>query len=1084
MATLAASRRTLLNKVILRSSRVAALLTAVVLPLGSTAHAQDKTKPAPIPQIVVTGSRIVRRDYSAASPIITVNRAVLQKSSQVGIEAVLNKLPEFGAGSNQYSGAADVQASPTNSPGAATVNLRGLGANRTLVLIDGRRAQPFNASLAIDLNSIPASAIQSVETITGGAAAVYGADAIAGVVNFKLRHNFTGLELDGQWGETEHGDGAQYQGSMLLGANIDGDRGNVMLGLNYANRDPVYQRDRKFYSAAYTDPGTAGDIFLPIPQFSTTDTSGFVNNPPSQAAVNCVFSGVGAGCPASRVPPGTVNAAAVGGNIYGVNSDGSLFVPGVADTTVAGSPRAVGYTGPLAPEFKVVTGAGNYGLEHNNLAAELSLPLERYSGFANGHYDINDYVTAYGQAMFTQTRTTSVSNYVPASIAWSAMIPYNSNPNAIDPATVGFGGATLPQYVGLGCAATGGCTYGQDHAVPPQLKILLDSRTGAAGPNGAWDLNMELPYLGPETIVNTTNTYQVLGGLKGKIPAFGIFQDWTWDVYGSHGNTDILTDYVSGFVNTAAYQTLVAQPFFGAGYSNANNFLGRNATCTTGLPVFKTFTPSQDCLDIIEAKMKANTSIQQDIAEADLQGGLIDLPAGQLRAAIGGDYRRDRFRFRPDPTMTVSNILSAASGVFDVSPAGGQTTVAEAYGELLVPVVKDLPFMKSLELDLGARFSSYNKAGEVGTYKALATWKAVDWLSFRGGYQLANRAPNVAELYQPPTALVTPVPTYDPCSNITTAPYGNSPSNPNRAKADALCTQLAHGVPITPSYVGLGTFANIALDVQQGNPNLKSESATTWTAGTVIKSPFDTPLLSQLNASIDWYSIKITGAIEGLTSAVAYEQCLNGTGNNPTYDINNKYCQIIHRDGIFGFPAGISGYYTNLGAIRTTGVDVEVNWGADVDAFGLNIPGSLSVHYVMNWLGEYSIQTSSGAAFVDYADTTGNGTSGAQFPYKMFTTLGYSIGPANVSLNWRYLPTLPNTVPGTDPNGAHNQFDLAGTWSFGNNLVLRAGIDNLLDAPPEVVGRVPGSNNATGLTDPAYYDTLGRRFYIGFSTKL
>ena len=1033
-------------------------------------------------EVVVTGSRIARRDFVAPSPIVTVTNQQLSKSAEVGIEQQLNKLPQFVPGNTQFSGAGDVQASPTNSPGAATLNLRGLGPNRNLVLIDGRRAQPFNASLAIDLNSLPTSAIDNVEIITGGAAAVYGADAIAGVVNFKLRKNFTGVELDGQYGVTGHGDGQELQGSMLVGANLADSRGNVMLGVNYAKRDPVYQKDRAFYSAAYTDPLTNGDIFLPIPQFSNTDPTGFVSNPPSQAAVDCVFSGVGIGCPfPARVPAGTVSSAP-GGNLFGVNADGTLFVPGAANAANPSSPRAVGYTGPLAPEFKVIQTQGANGLEHNNTTALLSLPLERYSAFGNGHYDINDDITAYVQGMFSETRTTSVGGFVPASIAWSAMIPYNSNPNAVDPATVGFGGFTMSQYVGKnGCGPVGGCTFGEDHAVPAQLAYLLNSRSpGAGGPNAAWDLNMELPYLGPTTIQNTTDTYQVLAGFKGRIPELG---DWTWDLYASHGKTLIVTDYTGGFVNTAAYQTLASQPFFGAGYSNANNFLGRSATCTSGLPVFSNFTPSQDCIDIIGARMKATTTLEQNIAEADATGTLFNLPAGALKAAIGADYRYDGFAFEPDPTMTNSNILSSASGVFDVSPASGSTTVKEVYGELLAPLVKDLPLVKAFNLELGARYSSYNAAGNVGTYKALGDWTVTDWLRFRGGYQLANRAPNVAELFEPPTTIVTTVPNFDACSNVTTAPYGNVASNPNRTQVLALCTALSHGVPITPSFVGLGAFSSLALDQQVGNPNLKSESAATWTAGAVLKSPWRSPWVDRMSLSVDWYTIKISRAIAGLTSSTVYEQCFNGFGSNPTYDPNNSFCKLIHRDGIFGFPAGVNGIFTNLGAIRTSGIDLQLDWSAELADLGLGAPGSVYLNLVMNYLDEYSIQEAAGAPFVDYAGTNGNGTTGSQFRWKTFTTLGYAVGPANVSLSWRHLPSLTNTTPGALPNSAYDEFDFAAFYKLWNDITLRVGVDNLADAAPPVVGRIPGVNNAAGFTDPGFYDTLGRRFYVGLKAR-
>jgi outer membrane receptor protein involved in Fe transport len=433
--------------------------------------------------------------------------------------------------------------------------------------------------------------------------------------------------------------------------------------------------------------------------------------------------------------------------------------------------------------------------------------------------------------------------------------------------------------------------------------------------------------------------------------------------------------------------------------------------------------------------------------------------------------------------MTASNILSAASGVFDVAPARGATWVKELYGELLVPLLKDLPAVKRLEVELGARVSSYNTAGTVETYKALTTWETTNWLTIRGGYQLANRAPNVAELFESPTTIVTTVPTFDPCSSITTAPYGNIAANPNRAKVQALCSALSGGVPIGDNFVGLGQFTSIALDTQVGNPNLKSESARTWTAGAVFHPAWDAAVLRRLSATLDWYQIKITDAITGLTSASVYEQCLNGDGTNPTYDPNNAFCKLIHRDNLFGFPAGVNGLFTNIGAIRTSGLDAQANWAAQLHDMHVPIPGQLSLDLSLNHLLSYEIQNATGAPFIDYANTTGNSVALAQYRWKLFTTIGYAIGPLSTRLSWRHLPSLPNIVPGALPNAAYNELDLYGVWSLGDKLTLRAGVENLADAQPPVVGRIPGVSNNYGITDPTYYDVLGRRYFIGFTAR-
>src|SRR5690348_12898939 len=231
----------LANRTVLAST-ISGLLAGV-----GTAQAQQQQQPQAqgLEEITVTGSRIVRRDLDAASPIMTVDSQRLENTSTLSIESVLNQMPQFVPDGTQFDSGA--QSSGAVTLGIASVNLRGIGANRTLVLIDGRRAQPANASLVVDLNTIPSAAIERVETITGGASAVYGADALAGVVNFVLKDDFEGVEMDFSTAMTAEGDGNETRFTSLLGVNGEGGNGNVMLGVEWYKRDQVLQRDREFY---------------------------------------------------------------------------------------------------------------------------------------------------------------------------------------------------------------------------------------------------------------------------------------------------------------------------------------------------------------------------------------------------------------------------------------------------------------------------------------------------------------------------------------------------------------------------------------------------------------------------------------------------------------------------------------------------------------------------------------------------------------------------------------------------------------------------------------------------------------------
>ncbi len=233
----------------LRTSRTAAVIAAGagLWLSASSARAQEAEKEETLEEIVVTGSRIAHtdRDYGADSPIITMKGDDLANASQPTVDNLLQRMPQF-TGSSGGTG----QNATTAGNGIATLNLRNLGDNRNLVLMDGRRMQPSSNTFVVDVNSLPIGIIDNVEVITGGASAVYGSDAIAGVINFKLKHHFQGLQLDARGGESGHSDYRNAQVSLLGGTDVADGRGNFMLALDYTKRDPTLQRDRPFFQRA------------------------------------------------------------------------------------------------------------------------------------------------------------------------------------------------------------------------------------------------------------------------------------------------------------------------------------------------------------------------------------------------------------------------------------------------------------------------------------------------------------------------------------------------------------------------------------------------------------------------------------------------------------------------------------------------------------------------------------------------------------------------------------------------------------------------------------------------------------------
>ena len=356
---------TTLRSGLLCASALAGLLVFSATPVLS----QD----AEVSEIVVTGSRIARKDYVSESPIVTVGQEQIAAVGMVTIENTLNQLPQFtpsnGSGTNTTNF--------VTTPGQAYANLRGLGPTRTLVLIDGRRVVAGNPNAVVDLNTVPTFLVESVETITGGASAVYGSDAIAGVVNFKLKQNFEGLQVDALFGATEQNDAGQMTASIGWGHNFD--RGNVAVAATYDKREGLAAAERDWsavgYSILTTGLNPSGAATIPDGRFDPASNTGGAANLPSQAAMNAVFGAYG-------FAPGTVARGAS----LSFNADGSLF-----STAPVNNYKGVRDAGFSPNSYTFNSAAYRY----------LNLPLERWSLYASGRYDLTDAVEAYGTASYT-----------------------------------------------------------------------------------------------------------------------------------------------------------------------------------------------------------------------------------------------------------------------------------------------------------------------------------------------------------------------------------------------------------------------------------------------------------------------------------------------------------------------------------------------------------------------------------------------------------------------------------------------------------------------------------------------------------
>jgi outer membrane receptor protein involved in Fe transport len=1054
-----------------------AIRAAVGLALASCATAQTiAQEKETLSEVVITGSRIARRDYTSQSPIVTVGSETIQNRSNVGIESALNQLPQFTvAGSAQANSSASTPfPSPTAAPGAATVNLRNLGTNRSLVLVDGRRVQPVNGNLVVDLNTIPSAAIQSVEVISGGAAAVYGADAISGVVNLILKKNFQGADFDAQYGITEEGDGQEYQLSALFGTNYSDGRGNVMFGANYADRDDINGKNRSWVRAGWADPGT--------------QSGGTVPGASNISSFNC-----GSPCAATAFPLKS-------GSIYGIDQNGAVFDP--TDPLNPAHP----YTGPLGTDtgFKINPNGQLAYFDGNNTF--LSIPLERYSLFGSTSFKLNDHVSLFTEARFSETTTVAHGTHVGLFNIWAIQVPYNAAYD--DPASPTFG------------QGPAGFAH---HPVPAQVAALLNSRTIANPTTSPWAYEGGVDYLPAYRTDTTSNVFQLIAGLRGDIP---FIKDWTWEIYATHGKSNVNAHLPESFLSLSRVQQLFSADYYGKGWTNPQ-IISVAGKCTSGLPIFNAdgtvnnaSSVTQDCADYVTQRMNNVSTLAQDVVEGNVQGSLFDLWAGPLKFAAGADYRSDKFVFTPDSgynanqaTPNVVNNIALPLGV------SGLTYQKEAYVEFAIPLVKDLPLVKRFEIDPGYRTSDYNTTGRVGTWKAMADWQVTTWVGFRGGFQHANRAPNVTELFSPIGASSIDFNAVDACGNWpgVTPTWGNNPANPNRLNLQTLCQFLMtrDGAPASLYVPGQASANNynfnvfgqtnpfpFDLAVQGGNPALQSEEADTYTIGLVLKSPFETESLRRLSLSVDYYNIEIKGAIAVPTHLTVYQQCLDGQYNGLIGDAagshtgaelaaSNPYCALIQREylppsSVFGADRKFKAQYVNLGAIKTTGVDVQLDWASQFEDIGLKVvPGALSANVQYSRLDSYAISPFPGGAFVE------NKGSGVNFDYRVFTTLAYSAGPYSVGVRWQYWPGV-EPAPGAAADAlgvrSHAQADLFANWSIGH-YQLRAGVDNLFNADPEVVGASfnpvnPSTNNNALGSSSASFDTFGRRFFLGAKVSL
>ena len=977
----------------------------------AAADTDSQAKEETLEAIVITGSRITRRDYQSDSPIVTVDQSTLAAAGQPTLDRAIGEMPQF-ASAQGMSEVGDVQGSTGFAGGQSYGDLRGLGPNRALVLMDGRRLMSSNPDGSVDLNTIPMSMIDNVEVITGGASATYGSDAIAGVLNFKLRQNFSGAELSIQHGQTTMGDGKTEHVSALLGGNFAEDRGNAVLAFEYSERGVVHGADRPFF-ANIRELARPPEGIMPAGTFGT---------PPTIAAVNGVLAGY----------PGTTPIAGSGpyNGSLGVNTDGTIFTDLAAPNCVQNY-RGIGQKGVnISPACtQVQVGLGNF--------FAIQVPLTKYNVLARSTYKLADHVSAYTQFNFMESSARDETAGGSTGPGKELLVPLN-NPFVVN---------------------------------NPALQTILASRpTDPSNPTALTQplvLTKLLSASGNRIQTFKYDVYQAVAGLKGDVPG----TDLTWDVYASYGRT-LFNNLQQNDSSKAAFAAIV---------DGAANYQGATGTCVGyAWNPFGSNPLSPGCREFAtRTNSNVNTMTQKNV-EGTIQGKILTLPMGDLRFALGADYRGSRFDYNPDHGLVTNDSFSYDTTI----PTSGTQNVREVFGELLIPVLKDLPLVQELSLDLGARRSQYDLFGGVNTYKADFNWKPVSTVAVRGGYARAIRAPSLGELFAP---------TVTGNLNIGAGPAAGDPcatgsvfrSGANAAQVAALCQ--AQGVPaaLYPTYTyGVDSVHGTS----GGNPGLTPETANTYSIGTVWSPHFDSALTRKFQLSVDYYNISIKNAVGSLALTDILPRCFNSDGiSNPGYSTANIYCQQITRDHNTGDIILAHEGLLNLASYKTDGVDTEVDWSFGLNALGLSErAGTLRLNSMLNYTHSFNVSSLPGSPVLDYAGSIGNTQVSPEMAHphwKANTGLGYSIGPVSATLHWRYIAAMEHQDVVVDPTsktpgvGAYNYFDIDAHWAVFEHLELTAGLTNISNKAPPFVSGQPLT------TDTSTYDIIGRTYYVGAKAK-
>ena len=911
----------------IRLSSIAAAVIIASASLNLYAQSESNQDPEVLEEVLVTGSRIQRSGFETSTPVNVVDQKLIEESGYANIYDVLKSVPSIGVGLGSANASPGALSNP--EAGASFVNLRGLGVDRSLVLVDGlRRVSGSSQSSAVDVSMIPAGLIERVETITGGASAVYGADAVSGVVNIIMKDEMEGVEMSISSGASTEGSGGERIGFDLAGGTgFDDDRGSLVFGVSYSKEDELRATQRDFSSR---------QVFVTNNPDNTGPDDGIPDTINLDDSAIWIFA--------------TTGAFNLGGQWYTADPDVRLI-----DTGVPYGIYGVGGEGFRQVDFSRLR------QEQETIATRASLNYELFDGI-NFFFDAD-----YGQ-------TTTVGSAQPDN-------------------TTGGGGYTINSL------------QRDNPLIPADLAASMDA-------NGLTTLGFLRAYTnwGNRTPTFDRTSFSFAAGFEGTLQ-----NDWDWSVSfqdSRYENNSKWSNYAIT-ENLANAIDVIADPVTGEPVCRSGA-----AGCVPIYPLSQEPMSAEQDAYIRHTALRFHRN-EQRVAAASLAGNLMDLPAGALQFAAGLEHREEEIKSMDDG-LARQGALHLFRGQ---EPQNAEMSVKEAYLELVVPVIAEMPFIQQLDIEAAVRSSDYDTIGSTTASKIGLNWAISDDLRIRASSSTSVRAPNLSELFSP--GVTTGAFLIDPC-DITQINLGTS----SRA---ANCAAL--GIPVGWANPNA---ANAKELITGGNPDLTEEESDSFTFGLVI-----TPdAIKGLSLSIDYWDIEITDAIGSFGASDIIKKCVDSPS------LANNFCPMITRDGQLSIER-INVSRINVGRLNASGIDFGGAYGFDIAG------GDLSINLNGSFLMEHE-------ELIDGSDPTSlfiNRNDPNNPKLRSNLNLTYQQGPLSLGLNTRYIGSTiydPNAL--TDetsdkplvPSRVYN--DLIIGYEFENELRITGTITNIGDVNPPRIG--------------------------------